>query len=195
MSGRASAAYLTGFAVALLAGWVVFPHALYQRVDQPLQFNHRIHTGDKGGLSCQDCHAIEQDGRFSGIPAIETCAPCHAEPQGSSPEEKALVGQYLSKGREIPWLVYARQPENVSFSHATHVTLAGLPCERCHGPHGQSEVLPPFERNRISGYSRAIWGPSMSRLVRAEWEGMKMNDCSGCHHARGVRESCLDCHK
>ena len=195
MSRRATIGYLTGLGAALLGGWVAFPHVLYQSVEQPLQFSHALHTGEKSGLSCQDCHSLGRDGRFAGIPGIETCAPCHQEAQGKTADEKRLVEEYVSKGREIAWLSYARQPQNVSFSHAQHVTLAGLTCERCHGPHGRSETLRPFERNRISGYSRDIWGPSMSRLRRAEWEGMKMDDCSRCHHARGVRESCLDCHK
>lgn len=195
MSGRAVAAVLLGLGAALVCGWVVFPYALYGRTEQPIQFSHRVHAGERTGLACQDCHQLAADGRFAGIPGVETCAPCHSEPQGSSADEKQLVDEYVSKGREVAWLVYARQPENVYFSHAQHVKLAGLPCERCHGPHGASAALRPFERNRISGYSRDIWGGSISRIGRAEWEGMKMSDCSSCHRERGVRESCLDCHK
>ncbi len=195
MRARALVAYGAGFAATLLAGWVAFPYALYRSMDQPLQFSHAVHAGEKTGLSCPDCHALASDGSFAGIPGIETCAPCHAEPQGATADEKRLVEEYVSKGREIPWLEYSRQPENVSFSHATHVKLANLPCERCHGRHGTSGSLRPFEENRVSGYSRDIWGHSLSRLARAEGDGMKMDDCSSCHRARGVRESCLDCHK
>ena len=186
---------LLGLGVAVGGGWLAFPYALYSRTEQPIQFSHRIHTGEKVGLSCKDCHAMGQEGRFSGIAGLEACTPCHTEVQGTSADEKKLVEEYVSKGREIPWLVYARQPENVYFSHAQHVKLAGLACERCHGPHGASDALRPFERNRVSGYSRDIWGRSISRLRRSEWEGMKMDDCSRCHRERGVRESCLDCHK
>jgi hypothetical protein len=192
---RGAVAFLSGLAVALLAGWVAFPRALYQRVQQPLQFSHLLHTSAKAGLACQDCHALAADGRGFGIPGIETCAPCHQERQGGAPEEKKLVDEYVSRQREVPWLVYARQPQNVAFSHAQHVTLARLACDRCHGTHGRSTALRPFERNRLSGYSRDIWGRSISRLGRAEGEGMKMDDCSHCHRARGVRESCLGCHK
>jgi hypothetical protein len=194
VKARAAIGYLAGAAAALVGGWVAFPSVLYQTVNQPLQFSHAIHAGEKTGLACKDCHPISADGRFAGVPGIETCTPCHQEAQGNSPDEKRLVEEYVTKGREIAWLVYARQPENVSFSHAQHVSLAGLPCERCHGPHGTSTRLRPFERNRVSGYSRDIWGRQLSRLGRAAWEGMKMDDCSACHRARGVRESCLDCH-
>jgi len=192
---RAMAGFLAGAVVALGAGWVAFPRVLYRRAAQPLQFSHRLHTGERVGLACEECHALAADGRFSGIPRIEKCAACHAEPQGKTADEKRLVEEYVAKGLEIPWLVYSRQPENAYFSHAPHLKLAKLKCEQCHGPQGEGDSLRPFERNRISGYSRDIWGRSISRLRRARWEGMKMDDCSRCHARSGVRESCLTCHK
>lgn len=146
-------------------------------------------------MSCEDCHGFRQDGSFCGIPTLENCVGCHSEPQGTSATEKALIKNFISKKREIPWLVYARQPENVYFSHIQHVKLAGLKCERCHGPHGTSEKLAPFQRNRISGYSRNIWGQSISRIRSAPGDGMKMDDCERCHAERSVGASCLGCHK
>ncbi len=195
MRHRGTLTFGVGLAATLAFGWLAFPHALYRRIDQPIQFSHKLHTGDKVGLPCDECHALLADGRFSGIPRVEKCAACHAEAQGKTADEKRLVEEYVKPGREVAWLVYARQPENVYFPHAPHLKLAGLKCERCHGPHGTSEALRRFEQNRVSGYSRDIWGRSMTRLTRADWEGMKMNDCSGCHRQRGVRESCLTCHK
>jgi hypothetical protein len=112
---------------------------------------------------------------------------------GKSADEKKLAAM-IADGKEISWHVYARQPENVYFSHAPHVKLGEIKCERCHGPHGSSDRLRPFERNRLSTYSRDVEGRAV--LARSEeWDGMKMTDCSECHHARGVRESCLTCHK
>ena len=146
-------------------------------------------------MSCEDCHGFGPDGRFAGIPPVARCAECHQEPLGTTREEKILVEEYVRTGREIPWLVYARQPDNVSFSHAVHVKRGGLSCERCHGPHGASDRLPPYEGNRISGYSRSIWGHSLARAGLAAWEGKKMTDCDACHHRLGRRDSCLDCHK
>jgi hypothetical protein len=187
--------FFVGLAAALLVGWLGLPAALYQRVDQPLEFSHRLHTGDDVGLSCEDCHGFDDEGRFGGIPTIENCAECHEEPLGESESERRLVEEYITPGREIPWLVYSRQPDNAHFPHATHVTLAELPCERCHGPHGETDHLRPLERNRISGYSRDVWGPSISGLGNEPWEGMKMSDCTKCHKQRNVVDSCLDCHK
>ena len=51
---------------------------------------------------------------------------------GVSDEEKKLVDDYIKPGREIPWIIYSKQPQNVFFSHATHVKLAGIDCQTCH---------------------------------------------------------------
>ncbi len=188
--------FFAGLAGALLIGWFGLPAALYERIEQPLQFSHALHCGEDGvGMSCEDCHAFADDGRFVGIPGIENCAMCHEEVMGETESERRLVEEYITPGREIPWLVYARQPDNAHFPHAPHVVLAELPCARCHGPHGETTELRPFERNRLSGYSRDVWGPSISGLGTEPWEGMKMSDCCACHKKHQVVESCLDCHK
>lgn len=185
-----------GFVLALVFGWLAFPAVLYRSVEQPLQFSHRAHTGETVGMACEDCHSLSEDGRFTGIPALDSCAGCHEEAQGTSAAEKRFVEEYVAKGREVPWLVYARQPENAYFSHAPHVRLAEIPCERCHGPHGASESLRALQQNRITHYPRDVEGWSLARLRTREWErGMKMDECSDCHRRRGVRESCLTCHK
>jgi len=184
-----------GFAAMILIGWFAFPAILYQKTEQPIQFSHKIHTGETVGMTCEDCHSFRADGTFAGVPTLDKCATCHSSQVGESPEEKILVEEYIAKDKSIPWLVYARQPQNAYFAHVQHVKLAEIPCERCHGPVGSSDRLPPFEQNRISGYSRAIWGPNISGIKSHEWEGMKMDDCSRCHMERGVQESCLNCHK
>jgi menaquinone reductase, multiheme cytochrome c subunit len=193
---RGTIAFLSGLLLMLGAGWFAFPLALYETIEQPLQFSHDAHTGEeKAGMACEDCHSFREDGTFAGIPKLENCEGCHSEAQGESVAEKILFEQYISTNREIPWLVYARQPDNVYFSHIQHVRLAEINCERCHGPHGRTETLRSYERNRISGYSRDIWGRSISGIARAEWDGMKMDDCVACHAERGVVDSCLLCHK
>lgn len=185
-----------GMALALAGGWLAVPRVMYRSSAQPVQFSHKVHTSEKTGMSCQDCHSLSDDGKFSGIPRLETCAPCHTEAQGKTADEKRFVDDYVAKNREVPWLVYARQPENVYFTHAPHIKAAGLKCERCHGDHGSSDRLRPFEQNRISTYARDVEGYSLVKLRPAQWEhGMKMVECSDCHRQRGVQESCLTCHK
>ena len=176
-----------GLLLTLGLGWFGFPKALYRETPQPLQFSHRIHTGDKGGMKCEDCHALREDGSFTGIPTLEKCAGCHAAAIGSSPQEKRLVDQFVSRNREIPWLVYARQPDNVYFSHAPHIRRGKLKCEQCHGTQGSTDTLMPYEEDRISGYSRDVLESHRAK---------KMATCEDCHGLCGKTEQgCLECHK
>jgi len=186
---------LSGVFFGLFVGWYIFPFVLYTRIEQPLQFSHRTHTGEKGGMACEDCHFTDDSGRFQGIPTIAKCAECHASPLGDSESEKTLVEMYVMPNNEIQWLVYSRQPDNAYFSHAPHVTLGKVQCEECHGPHGSSDILKTYEENRISGYSRDIWGASISGISSQPWEGMKMDRCVRCHAEKGRREGCITCHK
>jgi hypothetical protein len=184
-----------GLAAALLAGWVVFPRVLYVQRQQPLEFRHKMHAEKSGIADCSECHAVRQDGTFAGIPAMEKCAGCHSERIGESKAEATLVDNFIKPGYETPWLIYARQPANVWFSHAIHVKRAGLACTECHSTYGESDQVRVYELNRISGYSRDIRGHSMSRLRRAPHEGMKMSDCEDCHRRRRVEVGCLGCHE
>ncbi len=192
---RFTLVFAFGLAVALVAGWVVFPRVLYVQKQQPVEFRHKTHSEKSGVTECSDCHALRDDGTFAGIPAMEKCASCHADKIGQSPAEATLVDNYIKPGHETPWLVYARQPANVWFSHAIHAKRAGLTCEQCHSTFGETDQLRVYQVNRISGYSRDIWGHSISRLRRAPHEGMKMSDCEECHRRHKVDVGCLGCHE
>jgi len=183
-----------GLAAGLAAGWIALPAFLYGRQEQPLAFNHLVHV-ETAAMSCEDCHSFGVDGSYVGIPPLSACADCHSEAQGDSEAERILVDDFVTPGREIPWLVYARQPDNVYFSHAPHVRLAEIECRRCHGDHGKSETTPVYQYNRISTYSRNIWGPRIAGGGPNEWDSMKMSDCVSCHAERGVHDHCLMCHK
>ena len=184
---RGKLLFLAGLAAALGAGWAGFPYAIYSSRPQPVDFSHKIHT-EKAGAKCEDCHAFRADGTFAGTPTLDKCSGCHAAPMGSTPAEKDFIDRYVTPQREPEWLSYARQPENVFFSHAAHVKPGNLKCETCHGALGESDRLPRFQRDRISGYSRDIWG-------NAGRPGMTMDDCIRCHRQQDRRDSCLDCHK
>lgn len=193
-TGVGIAVVAAGLAAGLAAGWVALPALLYGRQEQPLAFNHQVHVVS-AGMACEDCHGFADDGSFRGIPATASCADCHAEAQGTTEAERILVEEYVAGGREIRWLVYSRQPDNVYFSHAPHVRRAGLECRRCHGDRESSTTTPPYEFNRITGYSRAIWGPRIQGGGPHEWDSMKMSACVKCHAERGVKDHCLMCHK
>ncbi len=192
---RYTLVFSLGLTVALFGGWFVFPRVLYVQKHQPLVFLHKTHATKSGIADCSECHTIREDGSFAGLPAMEKCAGCHSERIGESKAEATLVNDYIKPGRETPWLVYSRQPANVWFSHAIHVKRAGLACVECHSTYGESDTSRVLEVNRISGYSRDIWGHSISRLRRAPHEGMKMSDCEGCHQRHNVDASCLGCHQ
>jgi hypothetical protein len=185
--------FLAGLCVTLFVGWVVFPYLLYERIEQPLQFSHKIHI-ETAGMSCDNCHAFKEDGKFTGIPALSKCTECHSDVIGTSAQEKKLVEEYVKKNREIPWLVYARQPQNAYFSHASHIKLANISCEQCHNRHATTDSLRTYERNRITGYSRDIGRTSIFRTA-ASWNGLTMDDCADCHKKHNIPNTCLKCHK
>jgi hypothetical protein len=115
------AAFAVGFVSHLFVGWVIFPQLLYGKKQQPIDFNHKLHVEEMG--ECEGCHYFREDGTFAGIPKLASCLECHEEQVGEHPEEAKLIKEYVEPGKEIPWLVYSRQPQCVFFSHAAHVVL------------------------------------------------------------------------
>jgi hypothetical protein len=166
--------YLIGFVGALLVGWWLFPKALYSEEPQPVNFNHPIHL--EQGMDCTECHYLRDDGSFNAFPTTEDCAMCHMMPLGDTEAEEKFVTEYVEQEKEVPWLVYQYQPDNVFFSHAAH---QDLPCFECHPDVETMEQLPPVERNRISGYSK---------------DTMKMWKCERCHAQSGASNACYVCH-
>lgn len=174
--GMGVISFLAGLVLALGLGWGVFPSLLYSKKTQPLNFPHSSHTD----LLCEDCHYTREDGTYSGIPGIDNCIQCHEAPMTESEDERVLVEDYIEQGREIPWLVYAWQPDNVYFSHAAHTESQGLECVRCHRDVMKDETLPVYKENRLTGYSKST---------------MKMVECEKCHAERGASNACQVCHK
>lgn len=173
------ALFVLGFAGALFVGWVVFPQLLYSRKAQPVNFSHVIHTEDVG-MACEDCHYFTGDGYYQGIPSILACADCHTFMQGESEAEQVLVDEYVSQDKQVDWLIYAAQPDNVYFSHAAHVLKAEMDCTTCHRDVSQEKQTPPVHVNRITGYTKTI---------------MKMDVCEDCHAEMGTPNDCFTCHK
>ncbi|MGD9210517.1 MAG: cytochrome c3 family protein [Desulfobacteraceae bacterium] len=196
--------FIVGFALSMAVGWVIFPKLLYSQKNQPINFNHALHV-EMVENGCESCHFLRDDGSFSGIPKNEQCIECHAEIQGESEDETTFVNEYVLTEREVPWLSYSRQPDCVFFSHAAHINGAKLDCVTCHGHIGESESTRPYEQNRITGYSRDIWGKNIAGIKKNSWDRMKMDDCAECHaqsaalkHASSVqtgKDACFVCHK
>jgi cytochrome c553 len=79
----------------------------------------------------------------------------------------------------------------VFFSHAAHIKGADMDCVTCHGHIGESKSLKVYEQNRITGYSRDIWGENIAGFKKNPWDRMKMDDCAECHQrdAAGIEET------
>jgi len=201
--------FLAGLVPALFVGWVIFPFVLYSSQVQPLNFSHAIHLdqekvdgieGETELEKCLYCHSFRDDGTFAGIPRLETCTECHDDPEsplGESPEEVKFLNGYVESEKEIPWLSYSRQPDCVYFSHIAHVKMGNLDCQTCHGDHAKTDQLPAYKKNRITGYSKNIWGKNILGYKRNTWDRMKMDDCAECHTKKGREENnaCFVCHK
>lgn len=194
--------FILGFVVCLVIGWWVFPKILYSQKKQPIPFNHKLHVAEVED-GCESCHYFREDGSFSGIPTLEECMTCHAEAIGESEAEAVFMAEYVYKGREVPWYVYAEQPDCVFFSHAAHVKMGNLACETCHGDVGETEVPRIYEENRWTGYSRDIWGKNIAGIKKNTYDRMKMDDCAQCHETMTGRrtsvqtqyDACFVCHK
>ncbi len=193
--------FAAGLIVALIVGWIVFPLLLYSQRSQPLNYSHANHGPESSaGLDCEECHFFYEDGAFSGIPKLAKCMECHEDPESpytESPEEKKLFTDFIEPGREIPWLVYSRQPDCVYFPHIAHVKMAGIECKVCHGDFGSNDRPPVYKVNRLTGYSIDIWGRNITGYKRNTWDRMKMNNCAHCHTTRGKEHNnaCFVCHK
>ncbi len=186
--------FIVGLALSIVLGWVIFPKLLYSQKSQPIDFNHKLHVEEVGG-SCDSCHYFREDGTFSGIPKLSNCLECHEEIIGETEEEEKFYNDYVAKGREVPWLVYSRQPDCVFFSHVAHVQMGKMDCVSCHGHIGESENSRIYEENRITGYSRDIWGSNIAGIAKDPWDRMKMDDCSNCHVENNVKQNSVQTHK
>lgn len=196
-------AFIAGFVVMLVVGWFIFPMLLYSKQEQPIDFSHVKHMAQ--GLECSNCHYFRDDGTFSGVPKglggdhDGACLNCHEDPdnvQGADPREKQFLEDYVRAGKkDVDWLVYAKQPPCVYFPHSVHVEQGKLSCERCHGPKKDEDVTPPYYQNRISTYSRDIYGRNISGIKSHPWSSMKMGDCGECHEEKHSSNACQTCHK
>ena len=193
--------FVVGLIAALIVGWIVFPLALYSEKSQPLHFSHASHGPESdAGMECEECHFFHEDGTFSGIPGIEKCMECHGDPESplsESAEEKKLFTDYVEPEKEIPWLVYSRQPDCVYFPHIAHVKMAQIECKVCHGDFATRKISPPYKVNRLTGYSIDIWGRNIAGYKKNTWDRMKMDDCADCHTQKGKENNnaCFVCHK
>jgi len=135
---------------------------------QPIHFSHKIHAGDNG-IDCKYCHSAARVSKNSGIPSLNVCMNCHkniAEFTGDkdsvyvdhskefyTAEIQKLYNatgwdkttqKYTGKTSPVKWVRIHNLPDFVYFNHSQHVSVAGVECQKCHGPVETFEVMKQF---------------------------------------------------
>ena len=132
---------------------------------QPIHYSHRIHAGDNG-IDCKYCHSSARVSKHSGIPSLNVCMNCHKSIYEVAPETHqeglreygvdyneeikklyAAVGwddaeqKYTGETKPVKWVRIHNLPDFVYFNHSQHVSVAGVECQKCHGPVEEMEVM------------------------------------------------------
>ncbi|WP_136667795.1 c-type cytochrome [Flavobacterium sp. H122] len=132
---------------------------------QPIHYSHKIHAGDNG-IDCKYCHSAARTSKNAGIPSLNVCMNCHkniSEFQGDkdstyveytkefyTAEIQKLydaVGwdkttqKYTGKQKPVKWVRIHNLQDFVYFNHSQHVSVAGIECQKCHGPVETFEIM------------------------------------------------------
>lgn len=164
---------VTSIMLLLGAGYYMFGYFMQIGVDQgyapvqPIHYSHRIHAGDNK-IDCNYCHSSARKSKTSGIPSLNVCMNCHktisevadvtqAEGNEFGVDYNAEIQKlYLAAGwdestqaytgdvRPVRWLRIHNLPDFAYFNHSQHVTVAGIECQKCHGPVEEMEIMEQF---------------------------------------------------
>ncbi len=129
----------------------------YQPI-QPIAFSHKIHAGDNK-IDCQYCHSSAKHSKTSGVPTANVCMNCHksiSEYTGNGTETEEQLKFYTAEiqkiyeavgwdadnfkykenyvEKPIEWVRIHNLPDFAYYNHSQHVTVAGIACQKCHGP-------------------------------------------------------------
>jgi len=153
----------------LMSAYFAYGYLMQVGVDQdyepiqPIHYSHKIHAGDNG-IDCKYCHSAARESKSSGIPSLNVCMNCHknigevAESTATEEYTKAFydgeiqklydaVGwdkgeqKYTGKTSPVKWVRIHNLPDFVYFNHSQHVTVAGVECQKCHGPVEEMEIM------------------------------------------------------
>lgn len=122
--------------------WNTNMHQGYQPV-QPIKYSHELHAGVMK-INCQYCHSPAYKGKNATIPSLNICMNCHKVVKTESPEIHKIYDALgydpstqkydTTKARPIQWVRIHNLPDFAYFNHSQHVKVAGLECQKCHGP-------------------------------------------------------------
>ena len=156
----------------LAAAYFVYGFFMQVGVDQdyapiqPIHYSHRIHAGSNG-IDCKYCHSSARVSKNAGIPSLNVCMNCHksisevADTTATAEHSKAFydgeiqklynaVGwdkdtqKYTGKTEPVKWVRIHNLPDFAYFNHSQHVTVAGIECQKCHGPVQTYEIQKQF---------------------------------------------------
>lgn len=111
--------------------------------DQPIKFSHKVHAGDNK-IDCKYCHTTAEFSKSAGIPAMELCMNCHVlvrEGTNSGKFEIAKVVEANETQKPVTWIRLHNLPDHVFFSHAQHVGVAKVDCQKCHGAVQEMNIM------------------------------------------------------
>lgn len=163
---------VTSIFLLLSSGYFVYGWMMQVGVDQdyapiqPIHYSHRIHAGSNG-IDCKYCHSAARVSKNAGIPSLNVCMNCHkniseVSDTTATPEHtKAFydgeiqklydaVGwdkttqKYTGKTKPVKWVRIHNLPDFAYFNHSQHVTVAGIECQKCHGPVETYEIQKQF---------------------------------------------------
>lgn len=111
--------------------------------DQPIKFSHKIHAGNNK-IDCKYCHHTSEFNKSAGIPAMELCMNCHVlvrEGANSGKFEISKVVDAYENKKNVEWTRIHNLPDHVFFSHAQHVGIAKVDCQKCHGKVQEMDIM------------------------------------------------------
>lgn len=111
--------------------------------DQPIKFSHKVHAGDNK-IDCKYCHHLATESKSAGIPAMNLCMNCHIivrEGTNSGKFEIAKIVDAVENKKPVQWVRLHNLPDHVFFSHAQHVGVAKIDCQKCHGPVEEMDIM------------------------------------------------------
>ena len=138
----------------------------YQPI-QPIAFSHKIHAGDNK-IDCQYCHSSAKHSKTSGIPSVNVCMNCHKNISEVADDTKVVMDDhtlvkadldkeiakiyeaagwdteklaYTGNTKPVKWVRVHNLPDFAYFNHSQHVTVAGVKCQKCHGPVEEMEEV------------------------------------------------------
>ncbi|WP_345954951.1 cytochrome c3 family protein [Mucilaginibacter sp. PAMB04168] len=122
--------------------WNTNVHQGYQPV-QPIKYSHELHAGVMK-INCQYCHSSAYKGKNATIPSLNVCMNCHKVVKTESPEIHKIYDALgydpgtqkydTTKARPIQWVRIHNLPDFAYFNHSQHTKVAGIQCQKCHGP-------------------------------------------------------------